>query len=160
VKISDIIGGVRKPLKARDFDLNLDSVGVNTINPLSGQGSYYCDVCKCQLRDSSNYLDHMNGKSHQRNLGMSMTSERSSLEQIKERLKAGTKRKEPEESESELDKYVKKQEEIEKIKQQRKEDKKEQKRKKKEEKQKEEEPVNPELAKLGFTSFGSSKKKN
>ena len=32
---------------------------------------WYCDVCECLLRDSASYLDHVNGKKHQRKLGYS-----------------------------------------------------------------------------------------
>ena len=28
-------------------------------------GGWWCDVCECLLRDSANYLDHINGKKHQ-----------------------------------------------------------------------------------------------
>jgi hypothetical protein len=39
-------------------------------------------VCNCVLRDSQSYLDHVNGKYHQRALGMNMNVEKSSLEQV------------------------------------------------------------------------------
>lgn len=32
-------------------------------NPAAqAQGGYWCDVCQCLLKDSLNYLDHINGK--------------------------------------------------------------------------------------------------
>ncbi|WMV12101.1 hypothetical protein MTR67_005486 [Solanum verrucosum] len=76
----------RKPLKPRDYQVDLESrLGktqvVTPIAPLSQQAGYYCPVCECVVKDSANYLDHINGKKHQRALGMSMRVERSSLEQ-------------------------------------------------------------------------------
>jgi U4/U6.U5 tri-snRNP component SNU23 len=38
------------------------------------------------VKDSINFLDHINGKKHQRNLGMSMKIERSSLDDVKARF--------------------------------------------------------------------------
>ena len=38
------------------------------------------------MKDSLTYLDHINGKKHQRNLGMSMRIERSSLDQVSRKL--------------------------------------------------------------------------
>ncbi|KAA8536767.1 hypothetical protein F0562_029245 [Nyssa sinensis] len=77
----------RKPLKHRDFEVDLESrLGktqvVTPIAPLSPQAGYYCSVCECVVKDSANYLDHINGKKHQRALGMSMLVEWVSLQQI------------------------------------------------------------------------------
>ena len=40
-------------------------------------------MCDCVLRDSQSYLDHINGKYHNRALGMSMNVERSTTEQVR-----------------------------------------------------------------------------
>ncbi|GLT55412.1 hypothetical protein SLA2020_285350 [Shorea laevis] len=81
----------RKPLKHRDYEVDLESrLGktqvVTPVAPLSQQAGYYCSVCECVVKDSANYLDHINGKKHQRALGMSMRVERASVEQVKERF--------------------------------------------------------------------------
>ena len=53
---------------------------------------FYCAKCEVQLRDSSSYLEHINGKQHNKNLGMSMVVERVGIDKVRERL-AGLKRK-------------------------------------------------------------------
>ncbi|MQM03058.1 hypothetical protein Taro_035827, partial [Colocasia esculenta] len=88
----------RKPLKHRDYEVDLSSrLGktqvVTPIAPLSQQAGYYCAVCECVVKDSANYLDHINGKKHQRALGMSMRVERASLQQVQERFEILKKRK-------------------------------------------------------------------
>jgi U4/U6.U5 tri-snRNP component SNU23 len=51
----------------------------------SGVG-WHCKICDCFLKDSHTYLDHINGRKHQRNLGYSMRVERSTKDQVLSRL--------------------------------------------------------------------------
>eukprot|EP01025_Chloroclados_australasicus_P026981 TRINITY_DN2677_c1_g1_i2.p1 TRINITY_DN2677_c1_g1~~TRINITY_DN2677_c1_g1_i2.p1 ORF type:complete len:259 (-),score=32.58 TRINITY_DN2677_c1_g1_i2:718-1419(-) len=81
----------RKLLINRDYDLDLQSkVGksqiITAVTPLNQQAGFYCSVCDCILRDSQSYLDHINGKWHNRALGMSMKTERVSVDKVKKRL--------------------------------------------------------------------------
>ncbi|KAL8115020.1 uncharacterized protein LOC141668769 [Apium graveolens] len=153
----------RKPLKHRDYEVDLESrLGktqvVTPIAPLSQQAGYFCPVCECVVKDSANYLDHINGKKHQRALGMSMRVERASLEQVQQRFDNLKKRKDPGTfTEQDLDERVlKQQQEEEEKKRQRRERKKE---KKKEKASEEEVEIDPDVAAMmGFGGFGSSKK--
>lgn len=87
----------RAHLKSRDYQIDLSSrlgktqvVGLNA--PLSQQAGYYCNICDCVLRDSASYLDHINGKWHNRALGLSMRVEKSTVDQVKQRLEAHKKK--------------------------------------------------------------------
>merc|ERR1712146_322181 len=51
-------------------------------------------VCECLLKDSATYLDHINGRRHNRNLGMNMKVEKIGVDRVKEKLKS--MKKEPE----------------------------------------------------------------
>ncbi|XP_058189944.1 uncharacterized protein LOC131307458 [Rhododendron vialii] len=153
----------RKPLKHRDYEVDLNSrLGktqvVTPIAPLSQQAGYFCSVCECVVKDSANFLDHINGKKHQRALGMSMRVERSSLEQVQERFERLKKRKDTEPfTEKDLDERILKQQQEE---EERKRQRRERKKEKKKEKAAEEEPeLDPDVAAMmGFGGFGSSKK--
>lgn len=154
----------RKPLKHRDFEVDLDSrLGksqiVAPVAPLSQQAGYYCSVCECVVKDSANYLDHINGKKHQRALGMSMRVERATLQQVQERFEKSKKKKSDVGgfTEQDFEERIRKQEEEE---EERKRIKREKKKEKKREKAAEEEPeVDADVAALmGFGGFGSSKK--
>ncbi len=59
--------------------------GVSKVGGSGGVG-WHCKVCDCFLKDSLTYLDHINGKKHQRNLGYSMRTEKSTTEEVSSRL--------------------------------------------------------------------------
>jgi U4/U6.U5 tri-snRNP component SNU23 len=61
---------------------------------------WHCKVCDCFLKDSHTYLDHINGRKHQRKLGYSMRVERSSKDQLLSRLGDLSKKKELEQQRS------------------------------------------------------------
>ena len=109
----------------------------------SGIG-WHCKVCDCFLKDSLTYLDHINGRKHQRNLGYSMRVERSTKDQVVSRLAVLVKAKEKsskdagfddlvEDEEENFNEIVKaKDEDLKRRKEERKRERKERKKKKKE----------------------------
>uniref|UniRef100_A0A0N5AKS5 Matrin-type domain-containing protein n=1 Tax=Syphacia muris TaxID=451379 RepID=A0A0N5AKS5_9BILA len=153
----------RELLKAREYKVDLESkvgrtVVVNKTTPSAETGGYYCDVCDCVVKDSINFLDHINGKNHQRNMGMSMKIKRSTLEEVKQRFALKKAEKEQKEKEYDL------QQRMEEIKEEeaRMADYKKQKRL---EQRKRKRAANPEMqedeevaAMMGFGGFGSTKK--
>lgn len=159
----------RTELKQRDYQIDLAArlgktqvVGLNT--PLNQQAGFYCGVCDCVLRDSQSYLDHINGKWHNRALGMTMRVEKSSVEQVKKKLED----KKAEKAQANPDDYLpdgidrrilERQEQEEREREQRAQRKKEKKQKEREEAVQEHEGMDPDMmALMGFGGFGGSKK--
>ena len=96
-------GSARAFVKVRETNLNLNSaIGKTQIISDNGirqkGGGWFCDVCDCLLKDTTTYLDHINGKKHQRALGFTMRVERSTVEQVTNRFEHIKKRKEAEEA--------------------------------------------------------------
>jgi U4/U6.U5 tri-snRNP component SNU23 len=47
---------------------------------------YFCKVCNCSLKDNQAYLDHLNGKRHNKMLGVSMKVEKVDVDTVKSKL--------------------------------------------------------------------------
>lgn len=92
-------GSKRAFLRARQQAIDLESkIGtsemVSSDNAVVKTGiGWHCKVCDCFLKDSHTYLDHINGKKHQRKLGFTMRVERSTKDQVLDRLKSITQTK-------------------------------------------------------------------
>ena len=163
-------GSNRAFLKKRETNLALTSaVGKTQIITDSGirqkGGGWWCDACECLLKDSANYLDHINGKKHQRKLGFSMRVERSTCGQVSGAFENARKRKVEEESgdtgPTAIEAYEQRLMAQRAEEERRKKAKKDAKvQKKKEQEALEVEGMDPEIAAMmGFGGFGGSSKK-
>ncbi|KAG2203584.1 hypothetical protein INT46_011134 [Mucor plumbeus] len=152
----------KEALKAReekvDIDSNVGKVQVVQAADSRKQPGFYCKACDITIKDSVTWIDHLNGRKHLNNVGVSSKVEKADLSSVKERLAMLKRKKEnPQNEEYNLDERlvaIKQQEEEER--QKRREKKKQKKDHKK--KSTDNDDGEDEMAKMmGFSGFGSSK---
>ncbi|KAL4074218.1 hypothetical protein J3A83DRAFT_4091370 [Scleroderma citrinum] len=69
-----------------DKNLNKTTVVQNPGGRGPGQPGFYCETCNRTYKDTSAYLDHINGRTHLRRLGQTTRIERSTLAQVRARI--------------------------------------------------------------------------
>jgi hypothetical protein len=73
---------------ARTANLNLDEhVGERAEVQDAKRAGFYCAVCDRAEKDSSAWLDHLNSVRHQKNAGVSLRAERSTVTEVHDRLR-------------------------------------------------------------------------
>merc|ERR1712141_308599 len=91
----DLPSSMRDPVQARDYKVDLDS-GIGKTKAISYEngnngkdsGGYYCSVCDVNVKDSRAYLNHLNGRRHQRNMGFNPYKiEASSVDDVRNKFK-------------------------------------------------------------------------
>lgn len=79
-------------MKQRENDLELSKNLNKTIvvqNPSGrgpGQPGFFCETCNRTYRDTTGYLDHINGRQHLRRLGQTTRIARSTVAQVRARI--------------------------------------------------------------------------
>lgn len=81
----------RKPLEVRETPLNLEAtlgkeIVITAATPKAQQGGFYCSVCDCLVKDSKAWLDHINGRRHNRLLGRGMRVKQATVDDVKSKL--------------------------------------------------------------------------
>jgi len=51
-----------------------------------GEPGFHCEACNRTYKDSTGYLDHINGRAHLRAIGQTTRLERSTLEQVRAKI--------------------------------------------------------------------------
>jgi U4/U6.U5 tri-snRNP component SNU23 len=114
--------------KKLELDKNVNKIQiVNLTGSLADQPGFYCKTCDVLLKSSEAYLDHCNGRRHQKLCGFSLRVERSSLDDVKNRLQQVKKPQLLDENYDLEEKLKAAKEEKERLKAQKKEQKKKQK---------------------------------
>lgn len=88
-------------LKARQHNLKLEAKVGKTLTiakdasgsgSLKGRSPFFCAVCDVDFNDSHSYVDHLNGRRHNRILGMNMKVEAATADKVRDKLEMLAKR--------------------------------------------------------------------
>ena len=85
-------------------DDNEVSITDGVTKAVSGVG-WHCRVCDCFLKDSLTYLDHINGRKHQRHLGYSMRIESSTTDEVVGKLEMLAQKKQADRQQREKERF-------------------------------------------------------
>ncbi len=88
ISIDDAVG-TKKSLDSNHHAIapvGTDAIKSVTKSSSGGGVGFHCKVCDCYLKDSLTYLDHVNGRKHQRKLGYTMRVERSTESDLLSKL--------------------------------------------------------------------------
>lgn len=92
-------------IQAREKRLNLTEnlnktfLVVGSAVGTRGKGAgFYCEVCDLTFKDNLKYVDHINSKSHLYAMGQTDVQQRSTLEEVEQRLELLVKRRNEEDS--------------------------------------------------------------
>ena len=87
MRVGKVAPNQKDDLKPR-ADIGLDnSINKKTSDP-KVKGGYWCETCEVLMKDSNAYLDHLNGRTHNRLLGMSLEVKASSAKSVADRILA------------------------------------------------------------------------
>ncbi|KAI8085381.1 hypothetical protein BDF21DRAFT_336611 [Thamnidium elegans] len=88
----------KEALKAREERINIEqNVGkIQVVQAADSrkQPGFYCKDCDVTIKDSVTYIDHLNGRKHLNNVGISNKVEKADLNSVKERLALLKRKKE------------------------------------------------------------------
>ncbi|KAH9822448.1 hypothetical protein DFH28DRAFT_922750 [Melampsora americana] len=92
-KLKDDLPKPTELMKQRETPLELTKNQNKTMivqGSIRGAGApgFYCNVCNRTSKDSSSYLDHLNSRYHLRQLGQKTQVERSTLDQVREKIES------------------------------------------------------------------------
>ena len=75
-------------LKPHEDKIYLDEIKGTKIEKINDKikNVFYCKICECSFTDNSSYMEHINGKKHNKVLGMNMRVEKIDLNKVRDKL--------------------------------------------------------------------------
>lgn len=90
----DPFAPTRAWLRKRDYQIDFDAkVGSTEVISTVQGGGFHCRICDVTSKDSNRFLNHINSRVHQKNLGMSMRVKRSTAVEVRQAFADAAKKK-------------------------------------------------------------------